>query len=312
VVGYFRAPTTARRISLGALALIAALIGAGSRGDSALYVAFGAVLAAFISFERSRRYLLSLLVPVAAVVMAAVFYLGSNQVGAALGGGMTDQRPQHVDIVGGLIRAVVDIPRMWAGNFGTQALGWGDTVMPSTVWFTTLALYAGVAFWTLSRRRDTRVLIAAALTAVALVMIPSWVIVQNGIDAGANVQPRYILPLQILLLGLLLFGVEDPRTALTRVQRWIVALGLVGANAISLHVTMRRYLTGTDHSSMNLDEGVVWWWHGVPLSPNAVWFLGAAAFAAVAVIVAGLVPRAGKDVRTAPAAPAEPERSTAR
>ncbi len=36
---------------------------------------------------------------------------------------------------------MLNIPQLWVGNFGVQALGWGDTTMPAVVWFTTLVLF---------------------------------------------------------------------------------------------------------------------------------------------------------------------------
>ncbi|KQQ68804.1 DUF2142 domain-containing protein [Microbacterium sp. Leaf320] len=291
LVGYFRAPSWGRRIALGSLAFVSALMGAGARGDSAVYVAFGAVVAAILSFERTRRYLYLLALPVGAAVMAAAFYLGSNQVGSALEGEMAGTRPESVDIVSGLIRTVMNIPQLWVGNFGTQALGWGDTKMPAAVWFTTLVLYGAVAFWSLSRRRDVRSNVAVVLAGIALVMVPSWVIVQNGVDVGVLVQPRYVLPLQVLLIGLLLFGAGDPRITMSRVQRWIIVIGLAGANSTALYTTMRRYLTGTDYAGFDLNKGIEWWWSGLPIAPGVFWVVGSLAFAALLVAATGAIDR---------------------
>lgn len=312
LVGYFRAPTAGRRTALGGLALVAALMGAGSRGDSAVYVAFGAVIAAIISFERTRRYLYLLSLPVVTAIMAAVFYLSSNQVGAALGGEMSPNRPEHIDLVGGLLRTMINIPQLWVGNFGIQALGWGDVQLPAAVWFSTLVLYCAIAFWALARRHDARTYVAIVLAGIALIMVPSWVIVQNGAEVGALVQPRYVLPLQILLIGLLLFGAGDPRRALSPVQRWVFFLGLAGANAVSLHTIMRRYLTGTDHYGLDLNEDVVWWWHDLPVPPGVVWFVGAVAFGAVAFIVSGARIRRERVVLSESPVASSPEQTSRR
>jgi hypothetical protein len=204
---------------------------------------------------------------------------------------MAGVRPEHVDIVSGLIRTLLNIPQLWVGNFGTQALGWGDTEMPAVVWFTTLVLYAAVAFWGLSRPRDLRVTAAIVLAGIALVMVPSWVIVQNGVEVGVLVQPRYVLPLQVLLIGLLMLGAGDPRTTMSRVQRWVVVIGLAGANATALYTTMRRYLTGTDYRGFDLNGGIEWWWRSMPVPPGVFWFLGSASFAAVLVLITGVVGR---------------------
>ncbi|WP_341957020.1 DUF2142 domain-containing protein [Microbacterium sp. LWH13-1.2] len=299
IAGYFRAPNLTRRIALGGLALVAAAMGAGSRGDSAVYVAFGAVVATIISFERSRRFLYLLALPVVTAIMAAAFYLGSNQVGAALGGEMAPGRPENIDVVGGLIRTVLNIPQLWVGNFGAQALGWGDVELPGIVWFTSLVLYSAVAFWGLSRRRDARTYVAIALAGLALVLVPSWIIVQNGVEVGVLVQPRYVLPLQVLLIGLLLVGAGDPRIALSRLQRWVIFLGLAGANSVALYTTMRRYLTGTEHSGVDLNQGVDWWWTSMPIPPGVVWFLGTVAFAGLLLIVTGVVTRRRPEIALA-------------
>ena len=279
LVGYFRAPTPARSTALGGLALGSSVRGAGSRGDSAVFVAFGALLAAVVAFERTRLYLLRLALPLVAMAIGAAFYLSSNQVGSALGGEMAGDRPPHVNIVTDLVRTLLNIPKLWVGNFGTQALGWGDVALPAVVWFTTLVLYAGVAFWGLSHARKASTNVAIILAGIALVMVPSVIIVQNGVEVGVLVQPRYVLPLQILFLAMILMSSRRSSMAMTAVQRWIIIVGLSGANSIALYKTFRRYLTGTGYSGFDLDRGIQWWWRDMVLSPNTFWIVGTLAFA---------------------------------
>lgn len=291
MVGFFRAPTRARQITLGALALLTALMGAGSRGDSAAYVAFGASVAAILTFEKTRRYLFSLAVPLIAVVMGAAFYLSSSQVGSALEGQMPGGPMHEVNFIPDFIRTVLNIPQLWVGNFGSQALAWGDVKMPAIVWFTTLVLYAGIAFWSLSYKRDARTNIVIVLAGIAMVMVPSWVITQNGVDVGVLVQPRYVLPLQALFIGLLMYGAGDPRISLRRVQRWLFVIGLSVTNSIALYSTMRRFLTGTDYGGFDLNKAIEWWWEGLPVAPGVFWVLGSLAFAALLIFVSGVLDR---------------------
>lgn len=291
MVGYFRAPTFGKRVALGALALLTALMGAGSRGDSAVYVALGALLAAIITFERSRRFMMMLIIPVAAMAMGAVSYLGSGQAGMAIGGEMSDTPTQGSDFVATFVRTLTNIPVMWMGNFGTQALGWGDVEIPAAVWFPTTILFGALAFWSLSRRRDTRLIIATALVTLALIAVPSWVITQNGVEVGVLVQPRYILPLQVLFIGVLLFGGGDIRRDTTRIQRWLIVIGLSAANSLSLYATMRRYLTGTDYRGFNLNAGIEWWWTNMPLPPGVFWGMSTLAFAVLLLVSTGVLSR---------------------
>jgi hypothetical protein len=59
------------------------------------------------------------------------------------------------------------------------------------------------------------------------------------------------------------------------------------ANFVSLHVNLRRYLTGADQQGLNLDEGTEWWWTGFPVGPNAIWAIGSLAFAGLLWILWG-------------------------
>lgn len=291
MLGFFRAPRGARQVALGALALLAAVMGAGTRGDSAAYTAFGAVVVAILAFERTRRYLFKLLIPLAVVAMGAMFYLHSNQTSDALNGDMAGGPAQKFALIPGLIRTVLNIPQLWMGNFGVQALAWNDVKMPAVVWFTTMALYVGIAFWSLSFRRGARTVIAVVLAGIALVMVPSWVIAQNGVEVGVLVQPRYVLPLQALFIGLLLYGVRDLRVALSRLQRWIIVIGLGAANSIALYLTFRRFLTGIDYAGKDLDKNIEWWWQGMPIPPNVFWVTGSVAFIALLLLVTEVLER---------------------
>lgn len=291
MAGFFRSPTRSRTVALGALALVSALMGAGSRGDSAAYVALGAVIVAILSFQRTRRYLFSLLLPLAAVAMGAAFYLSSSQVGSALEGQMPGGTAHEVNFIPDFTRTVLNISQLWVGNFGAQALAWGDIKMPALLWFTTMALYVGIAFWSLSYKRDAKIAAAIVLAGVAMVLVPSWVITQNGVEVGVLVQPRYVLPLQTLFIGLLIYGAVDPRHALRPIQRWLLVVGLAAANSIALYLTLRRFLTGTDYAGFDLNKNIEWWWQGVPVPPGVFWVLGSAAFAALLVLVTGVLSR---------------------
>ena len=63
------------------------------------------------------------------------------------------------------------------------------------------------------------------------------------------------------------------------------------AHSLALHRTIRRYVTGTDVTTFDLDSGREWWWE-IPIGPNAVWLLGTLAFALLAFVV-------GRSIRAA-------------
>ena len=113
-----------------------------------------------------------------------------------------------------------------------------------------------------------------------------------GYQVGAWVQPRYMLPVVLIILALVALqgpGLAEPPT--TRQLMWVGSLASI-AHAVALHVLMRRYITGIDVVEANLSSRVEWWW-GVPITPMAVWVVGSLAFAALAILVAAQVHRRG-------------------
>jgi hypothetical protein len=74
------------------------------------------------------------------------------------------------------------------------------------------------------------------------------------------------------------------RITVTPVQKWIVVVAVSMANALALHTNIRRYVTGADMPSVDLDSGAEWWWN-IPVSPMFVWIVGSVAFASIVVIV---------------------------
>ncbi|HTN56981.1 MAG TPA: hypothetical protein VL043_01815, partial [Protaetiibacter sp.] len=80
-----------------------------------------------------------------------------------------------------------------------------------------------------------------------------------------------------------------PRVQWKRGQLLLVAAMLSIANGVALHTNMRRYLTGIDAGSVNLNTGIEWWWN-VPFSPMAVWIIGSLAYAALLFVLAMRLP----------------------
>ena len=54
--------------------------------------------------------------------------------------------------------------------------------------------------------------------------------------------------------------------------------------SLSLHQSIRRYVTGTNVSGWNLNNGAQWWWTHGP-SPLSIWMIGSVAFGVALFIV---------------------------
>jgi len=273
IVGYFETEG-ARAWALGALGVIATLIGAGARSDTAAYAALSIVVATGLVAERTRGFLLRAVLPAVLVVVAALFYLSGSQHGAISTGLLdhTGEAPVGIgENITQTLSRLVHFPSLVLGVFGEWPLGWFDTPLPSIVWMLAVipALVAVVIGLIRSGRREW-----LGVVLVSLVMIggPLVVLAKTRAPVGQYVQPRYILPLVIVIVGLALFRLSTRRFVVPVPVAWTAALALAVSHAIALHATIRRYVTGTDVAGVNLDAGREWWWGGA-VGPMAVWIL---------------------------------------
>jgi hypothetical protein len=293
LLGYYEVDARRSRIALGALYAVSVIMAAGSRGDAALYVGFATVVVMAIEVSRRRAYLLLSILPVVMGVVALAFFLSARQVQSGIGGfqggtggGTSDDLSANLTGFALLAYNLLNIPFLWSGVFGTWGLGWLDTSLPWVVPLAVIAVFAAVGFTALARK-NLRTAVAVLVTVVVLWVLPAYVLQQGGDAVGDQVQPRYLFPLIVLLAALLMLVPADRPLRFGRIQAYLIAATLTGAFFISLHFDIRRYVTGIDGASPNLDAGAEWWWT-LPLGPTAVWLIGAAAYGALVFL---LVPR---------------------
>jgi hypothetical protein len=242
-----------------------------------------------------KSYGLHAILPAIMTVVCAVLFLSSRQTQSGIGGfgGDTSVSGAAVDV--GVVEAslsgfsllaynLLNIPFLWAGNFGEWGLGWLDTAMPSIVPFAAIAALVAVGFSGLGRLWGRKLVVTIGVGLV-LWLLPVYVLQQGGDTLGEAVQPRYILPLLVLFVGLVLLGRAGQMLRFSRPQLVLVSTALVLVNFLALHFNLRRYLTGIDEQGGNLDAGYEWWWE-LPVSPMFVWIAGSLAYAALVVILA--------------------------
>lgn len=268
------------------LAIAAACL---SRPDAALYCGI-AVAAAGLAAEAwrpaRRRTALVVALPLG-VLLGAVLAVRDSAVAGALASSPDRPGPS-------VMRNLVRLPLLYVGDFATT-LGWLDTHMPTIAWasvalaLVVLALLGMRGLW--AGRVAGLVLVGCAAIALPLVMLDRLAAV-----VGTEVQPRYLLPLVMTAAGLLALRLERHGPEPWRLP-WIVAAGLASlANSLALHTTLRRYVTGLDVRSWNLDAAPEWWWD-IPIGPMGVWAIGSASFAVVALTLALLVSSRPDEVR---------------
>ncbi|CAN5520470.1 hypothetical protein BH10ACT7_BH10ACT7_11250 [soil metagenome] len=284
LLGFFES-TGRRQVGLGIVFGLATVMAAGARGDAALYTILGSVMVGFLTFARTRAWALRAILPVAMAVVAGLFFLASRQSQVAVTG-LGDSVSSDIPLSGfGLLAYnLLNVPQLWAGIFGGWPLGWLDTTMPAVVIFGGLGVFVAVVFIGLGIL-SWRKVIAALGVVLVLWLLPTVVLMQGGNAVGQNVQPRYLLPIIIVLAGVAMLSVGNRFVRLGRAQTLLIGVALSVGQAFALHVNMRRYLTGTDIQGGNLDDGAEWWWNGLIFSPMAVWVIGAAAFTGLVVII---------------------------
>jgi hypothetical protein len=128
-----------------------------------------------------------------------------------------------------------------------------------------------------------RTLAATALVLAALWFLPTLLHQQTGVLVGTFIQPRYILPLLVMLVGVATVATVRGRFAWTRAQGYVAAGALSLAAAAALYTTIRRFTVGIDTPVWNLDGDPRWWWSTAP-SPMTALVVGSLATAATVLL----------------------------
>lgn len=278
LVGFYYSQSNLKRNLLLSISLIATFLGAGARTDAAVYVGIALVVASLLSWNQIRTKPYMLLQASSVLPIALFFYFtsGSSSIATptSIGQGF-DYRLA--------ISNLLELPSLWVGALGGWGLGWLDTRMPSLVFVVSVFVFSGIVFYGLLIRKKLKNL-ALSLLLVAITLIPLYVLINENLTVGSNVQPRYLYPLLIIMAGVSLWGIRVGKTHLNQAQIFVVAIALSIANSVALHSNIRRYVTGIDVGGYNLDREVEWWWSTAP-SPMAIWLIGSLAFLVAAILL---------------------------
>ena len=272
-----------QRWPLGIMFVLFAGMAAMARTDATLFAIASSGVALLATDATLRQLLRRLWIPAVGVILAgSVIFFQRGAIGAITTG---FRRPDNDGFDWGLLwNNVIETPGLWLGVVGGWpwgSLGWLDTPMPQIVSLLSLGVFVtligvGLAGATI------RVRVVTGLMFIMVWTIPVYLLQISGFLVGAGFQSRYILPLIVVLLGLMLLrpaghpGLFSEKTPLVMIT---IALSL--ANSIALHHNIRRYVTGLDERGFNLNQDREWWWwdlHGTALTPMLVWAVGSLAF----------------------------------
>lgn len=289
-----------RWLAVGVFA-VAAMVAAGARADAAIVVALAAAMISMIHRTRWRLLRSELVVSAAALAAALSIGLSASQLGSAIfgfsrraqtggsagegaGGPATESGPIGEDLIDNapasaiidlelLTAIIVEAPSLWFGALGFAGLGWLDTPMPAVVSLVGL-IALGAAMAVAMRRSSPSVAGAAVVVGSALMVIPIWTQYQSGVPVGTQVQPRYVLPLLMLVMVIVLIGAATARHfVISAGQLALLTCSLAVTMPVALYTNIKRYVTGLDSATVNLSSGAEWWWGTTGVGPMALWVL---------------------------------------
>lgn len=290
----YLAASRSRQISASAIWLAAVAMAAGARGDTGLYAAVMAVVGVglfmFLPIRggvsvntRIRRSWPGLASSVLVVGLVAVLVGGTEQAGMASGGFWEgDQASSSDAVVWSLVLGLPGlVTGLWGapggvGSGGAGVFSWYDTAMPPGAWIPALLAVGGLLLLG-AGMMFLRKALAVLVVLLVIVAVPSRALLQDGAIVGELFQARYLAPLVVVLVGLMLIPSSTARVHVNWSQASILAFALAAAGTLGLHTWLRRFVTGTDVLSVDLTQGAEWWQFS-STSPNQVWLVGSAAW----------------------------------
>jgi len=275
-----------RRRALAGVAVFATILSASARTDCAAFcfvvvLAVGAFHLPQLHPKRWRRLRLVWAAMIAVAIIGVVGTFSGTQTTGLMGlsGGT------HVNVINRMLlifnaQHISDLFQgYWAG-----ALGWFDVPMKPITASTVTAIGFGLIFLGLRRMSWTKSIAAGGVMLVMLTL-SLFTLQMGGDKVGSNMQTRYIAPLLLVFVAILLSGRYRAGTRpLSLAQTWTMFLLLVMAHAFALHSFIQRYTMGVDEMTQNLNRVVEWWRPWLP-SPMAVWVLGSFGFAGLALLL---------------------------
>lgn len=276
--------------------VVTALVALVARNDSGIYLVLSTVAVGLIAWNRSAvpRWALALILSALATVSAFVVFIAYRNwylsFPLSFPGAQT-----ATDQPNPLIKLLLEIPGFFVGLIGGQrplnvlsdsgfnqgldgyrptgllyGPGWAEMNLPSIVGISSLIAVAIVLAVGFNSYRRTRVIAFAALVTATIIQI---VIMRAMADFAAfwEIQPRYFLPILLVIVGVGALNTQVGKALMTRIQALMVTLLVVVSGTVSWMSVAARYAVGPDASFTNFGQTADWWWSSGP--SRLVWFL---------------------------------------
>jgi len=178
------------------------------------------------------------------------------------------------------IQNLTELPKYYLGIFGGRGpqewpfgLGWFDTELPIIVpVLGALNILVVVIF--IFNKINLRQKIIVPILTLFMILIPLLILQLRQSHATYFLQPRYLIPLLIVFLGVLTIGSKSNQKRNIITNLIVVSLSI--GNSVSLFTNLKRYTVGLD-SETSFFSNVEWWW-SIPITPGFTWVVGSLAF----------------------------------
>lgn len=284
-VGLLSARSPARAWLAGSWTALTVLVAGATRADALYFSVIALAVAVVATFPWQRLRIPTRLGSVWAAalpVLIALLFVHLTRPKTDLtqpAGTVTPTEGAQVSLWGNLL----GVSDLYVGWYPTK-LGYLDTLMPPAV-VALQTLIPGILLAIGVAKIGWRRAAALALLFAAIVAVPVYWLQSTNRIVGEWVQPRYLLPLMLMLGALLVVNLPRERIQFNGRLAALLAVLLAVEHTLSLHTLMRRFVSGTDVGGPNLEAVVEWWWPSALLGPNALFILGSVAFV---VLVTGL------------------------
>lgn len=249
--------------------LTVSLFFVGSRADSGGYLIAMIICLGMSSKILIRRNLKEdiKLIPIVLMVLIGVLSLVSYQAVAVIQSGLRNEEVLNPPPRNGFYLLGVNLirfPELVVGNFGTRGLGWLDTVPPLIVPIIVIISLTYLVATAINVRADK----GFVSSIFFLIIIPIYVLQKGNNVVGEHVQPRYLIPLIILVFGIMI--INSDRVQLSSSALLGLTLLFTTAHSISLYTNISRYSVGIGQDFL-LSE-VKWGFPGI--SPRLLFVAG--------------------------------------
>ena len=166
---------------------------------------------------------------------------------------------------------VTSLPSIITGVFGGWGLGSLETTMPPVTYVGSFVIVLALLFYGL-RFVNLPEAVSIFLIGLFVFIVPFFVLLRSNLRVGEWLQPRYILPIFYVLIGLSLIVIfrSFHEKSLLIIVNLIFFLSSI-TFTFSLHTFYRRYVAGLDNFNLFFEKTNSWWWE-FSIFPNPFTF----------------------------------------